>query len=335
MQTRDPLTALFAIRETGRPPLILAPMAGVTDAPFRALASRFGADLTVSEMIASQAMIRGIARCLKQSAHGDPETTLAVQIAGADPEAMAQAARMQVELGAEMIDINMGCPVRKIVGTGAGAALLRDESLAGRIMEAVAQAVPVPVTVKIRLGWDHHTRNGVTMARIAESAGMRAITIHGRTRAQMYSGMADWEAIAEIKSRITIPVIGNGDITSPEQARELWQKSGVDGLMIGRAALGRPWIFREIGHFMTTGRLLEPLPLRERGAVIVDHFHAMIAHHGPRTGHLLARKHLGWFTRGFPGGAAFRDRINHAPHSEAALEMLDAFLDTTLASRAA
>ncbi|MBF0214570.1 MAG: tRNA dihydrouridine synthase DusB, partial [Magnetococcales bacterium] len=251
---------------------------------------------------------------------------------GADPEAMAQAARMQVELGAEIIDINMGCPVKKIVGTGSGAALLRDEPLAGRIMETVARAVPVPVTVKIRLGWDDGSRNGVAMARIAEASGMRAITVHGRTRAQMYAGQADWEAIAEIKSRVALPVIGNGDLISAEQARHLWQKSGVDGLMIGRAALGRPWIFREFATHLTTGAPAEPPSLDERKAVIIDHFHAMIAHHGPWTGHLLARKHLGWFTRGFPGGAAFRDRINHAPHAEAVAEMLHGYFDTLMAS---
>ncbi|MBF0341426.1 MAG: tRNA dihydrouridine synthase DusB [Magnetococcales bacterium] len=335
MQSTDPLERLFALGSNGRPPLILAPMAGVTDVPFRALAHRFGADLTVSEMIASQAMIRHVDRCLKQSASADPDAVRMVQIAGADPGAMGEAARMQVELGAEVIDINMGCPVKKIVGTGAGAALLKDESLAGRIMESVARAVEVPVTVKIRLGWDDTQRNGLTMLRIAENAGMRAIAVHGRTRAQMYSGMADWEAIGEIKSRAAIPVIGNGDLTTPEQALTLWKKSGVDGLMIGRAALGRPWIFREMTHFLTTGTHLAPLGLEARGTVIVSHFHAMIRHHGPRTGHLLARKHLGWFTRGMPGGAAFRDRMNHAPHPEAVLEMLDRYLNSLLQAQAA
>ncbi|MBF0628979.1 MAG: tRNA dihydrouridine synthase DusB [Magnetococcales bacterium] len=333
MQTNDPITLLFAPR--ARPPLILAPMAGVTDAPFRALASRFGADLTVSEMIASQALIRGVGKSFKLGERAGPESVLAVQIAGADPAAMVQAACMQVERGAGIIDINMGCPVKKIVGTGAGAALLRDEVLAGRIMESVVRAAAVPVTVKIRLGWDDQHRNGIAMARIAEAAGIRAITVHGRTRAQMYSGMADWEAIAEIKSRVTIPVIGNGDVTTPEQAREWWKKSGVDGIMIGRAALGRPWIFREIAHFLETGQRAEPLTLAQRQAVIVEHFHAMMRHHGQRTGHLLARKHLGWFTRGFPNGAALRDQINHTPHPEEVLVLLERFFAGLVTERAA
>ncbi|MEO5347300.1 MAG: tRNA dihydrouridine synthase DusB [Magnetococcus sp. YQC-9] len=327
MQRSDPVERLFAPRTNSTPPLILAPMAGVTDAPFRALANRFGADLTVSEMIASQAMIRGIAKCLKMSQGGAPDSTLAVQIAGAEPVAMAEAARMQADLGAEIIDINMGCPVKKIVGTGAGAALLRDEVLAGRIMEAVAKAVNLPVTVKIRLGWDERGRNGTTMARIAEESGMRMLTVHGRTRAQMYSGVADWQAIGEIKASVSIPVVGNGDVTTPEQALKWWKMSGVDGIMIGRGALGRPWIFGQIGRYLATGQAGDPLSLEERGSVILDHFHAMIDHHGPRSGHLLARKHLGWFTRGFPGGAAFRDRINHAPHPEAVVTMLRQFLD--------
>ncbi|MBF0416829.1 MAG: tRNA dihydrouridine synthase DusB [Magnetococcales bacterium] len=330
MSLSDHVERLFAPRANGTPPLLLAPMAGVTDAPFRALAIRYGADLTVSEMIASQAMIRGIAKCLKMSQGADPEATLAVQIAGADPVAMAEAARMQEDLGAEIIDINMGCPVKKIVGTGAGAALLRDERLAGRIMETVAGAVKVPVTVKIRLGWDDAHRNGESMARIAQESGMRMITVHGRTRAQMYSGEADWRAIGAIKAAVSIPVVGNGDVTTPELALKWWKMSGVDGMMIGRGALGRPWLFRQIARYLACGTPGELPSLAERGAVIIDHFHAMMAHHGVRSGHLLARKHLGWFTRGYPGGAAFRDRINHAPHPEAVLTMLREFLDQTM-----
>ncbi|MBF0164526.1 MAG: tRNA dihydrouridine synthase DusB [Magnetococcales bacterium] len=334
MTISDPVERLFAPRANGTPPLLLAPMAGVTDAPFRALATRYGADLTVSEMIASQAMIRGIAKCLKMSQGATPEATLAVQIAGADPEAMAEAARMQAELGAEIIDINMGCPVKKIVGTGAGAALLRDERHAARIMEAVVSAVKVPVTVKIRLGWDDQSRNGLAMARLAQESGMRMLTVHGRTRAQMYTGQADWEAIGAIKESVSIPVVGNGDVTSPELALKWWKSTGVDGIMIGRAALGRPWLFGQIARYLASGTPGEPPSLAERGAVIIDHFHAMIAHHGPKSGHLLARKHLGWFTRGYPDGAAFRDRINHAPHPEAVLTMLREFLDQA-AERAA
>ncbi|NGZ05900.1 MAG: tRNA dihydrouridine synthase DusB [Magnetococcales bacterium] len=325
MHKPDPIARLF--RDKSRPPLILAPMAGVTDAPFRSLASRFGADWTVSEMVASQAMIRKVERCFKISQAALGDSPLVVQIAGSDPEIMAKAAQMQVELGAEVIDINMGCPVKKIVGTGAGAALLRDERLAGQIMEKVATAVSVPVTVKIRLGWDDQNRNGQNMTRIAALSGMRAITVHGRTRAQMYSGQADWQAIAEIKNISTIPVIGNGDVTTPEQALHCWRMSGVDGLMIGRAAMGRPWIFREIAGYLEHGHPPQSLTWDERATVIVNHFHAMMAHHGPHRGHLLARKHLGWFTRGFPNGAALRDRINHTAHAEEVLELLQRFFD--------
>lgn len=337
MQTCDPITTFFAPDSVARQgvPLILAPMAGVTDLPFRMLARRFGADWTVSEMIASQALIRGVPKCQKLAESGVEAGPLVVQIAGADPSVMAQAAGIQAQLGAAVIDINMGCPVRKIVNTGAGAALLQDELLAGRVMEAVVRAVKIPVSVKIRLGWDATTRNGVTIAKIAESAGIRCITVHGRTRAQMYTGMADWEAVGEIKSRVAIPVIGNGDIKTPEQARHWWQQTQVDGLMIGRAALGRPWIFQEIAHFLATGTHLAPPSWQEQFLVITDHFQAMLRHHGPWTGHLLARKHLAWFTKGFPGGALFRDRINHALDAEATLQLLHEFLARQTQMRAA
>ncbi|MBF0294949.1 MAG: tRNA dihydrouridine synthase DusB [Magnetococcales bacterium] len=337
MQTPDAIDRLFAVRggERSRPPLILAPMAGVTDLPFRSLARRFGADWTVSEMISSQAMIRHVPKCAKLALAGEEEAPLTVQIAGADPVAMAEAARMQADLGARVIDINMGCPVKKIVSTGAGAALLKDETLAARVMESVARAVSIPVTVKIRLGWDAATRNGVAIARLAEASGMCCITVHGRTRAQMYEGRADWEAVGEIKSRVRIPVIGNGDVCSPEQALELWQRFGVDGIMIGRAALGRPWIFREIACFLATGRHLPPPTLEERAALIEEHYHAMLEHHGLRTGHLLGRKHVSWFTRGLPGGAALRESLNRTPSPEAVIPLLRAFLEPLLQARAA
>ncbi|MBF0181142.1 MAG: tRNA dihydrouridine synthase DusB [Magnetococcales bacterium] len=337
MQTPDAIDRLFVPRgeERPRPPLILAPMAGVTDLPFRSLARRFGADWTVSEMISSQAMIRHVPKCAKLALADEGDAPLTVQIAGADPAAMAEAARMQAGLGVRVIDINMGCPVKKIVSTGAGAALLRNETLAARVMESVARAVSIPVTVKIRLGWDAATRNGIAIARLAEASGMRCITVHGRTRAQMYEGQADWEAVAEIKSRLRIPVIGNGDVRSPEQALELWRCSGVDGIMIGRAALGRPWIFREIAHYLTTGRHLAPPTLEERAALIEAHYHVMLEHHGPRTGHLLGRKHVSWFTRGLPGGAALRESLNRTPTPEAVTPLLRAFFEPLLQARAA
>ncbi len=307
-------------------------MAGITDWPFRTLARRYGADLTVSEMVASQAMVRHTAKSLKIAApypdgaeHGQ-ESLVAVQIAGADPEVMANAARMNAELGATLIDINMGCPVKKIAKSHAGAALMRDERLAGRIMAAVVAAVPVPVTIKIRLGWDDQQRNALNIARIAQESGIRAITVHGRTRAQMYHGQADWQSIAAIKAGISLPVVGNGDVTSPQQAKELWQLSGVDGIMIGRGAIGRPWIFREIAHYLQKGSELPPPTWPERKALIENHYAQIIAYHGPVLGNRLARKHLAWHTRGLVGGGQFREQLNHSPDAESTGRLLTAFL---------
>ncbi|MBF0183701.1 MAG: tRNA dihydrouridine synthase DusB [Magnetococcales bacterium] len=331
MAEPDPLALLFSPQRR-TVPLLLAPMAGITDWPFRALARHYGADLTVSEMIASQAMIRHTARSLKMAAPSvvasDSSETdlLAVQIAGADPEVMAEAARMNVARGATLIDINMGCPVKKIAKSNAGAALMRDERLAGRLMAAVVQAVAVPVTIKIRLGWDDRQRNGLTIARIAEDSGIRAVTVHGRTRAQMYHGSADWQAIAEIKAGIAIPVIGNGDITSPQTARQMWQLSAVDGIMIGRGAIGRPWLFREIAHYLQTGETLPPPPWQERKQIIQHHFSQIIAHHGPLLGNRLARKHLAWHTHGLVGGARFREQVNRSPDAASTEQLLTAFL---------
>ncbi|MEO5369773.1 MAG: tRNA dihydrouridine synthase DusB [Magnetococcus sp. DMHC-1] len=315
MPNINALTSWFAnIRGT---PLLLAPMAGVTDGPFRLLAHQAGADLTISEMVASQAMIRQVKGCHSKIACLDRDVPLVVQIAGADPEVMATVARMHVDLGAAMIDINMGCPVRKIVKNGAGAALMRDEILAGRIMEKVVRAVAVPVTVKTRLGWDADHLNGLQIARIAEASGIHWVTIHGRTRAQMYSGQADWQQIATIKRHLTIPVIGNGDITTPEMAAHCLATSGVDALMIGRGALGRPWIFRQIRHFLHTGSHLPGPTLAELQQIVLDHFEALLEFHGPLTGNLLARKHLAWYSRGLSGSAAFRQEINHTADAAA------------------
>ncbi len=307
-------------------------MAGITDWPFRTLARRYGADLTVSEMVASQAMVRHTAKSLKIAApypEGTESTEnalVAVQIAGADPEVMASAARMNTALGATLIDINMGCPVKKIAKSHAGAALMRDERLAGRIMAAVVAAVSVPVTIKIRLGWDDQQRNALRIARIAQESGIRAVTVHGRTRAQMYHGSADWQAIAAIKAGIALPVIGNGDVTSPQQAKELWQLSGVDGIMIGRGAIGRPWIFQEIAHFLQNGTLLPPPAWPERKALIENHYAHIIAYHGPVLGNRLARKHLAWHTRGLVGGGRFREQLNDSPDAESTGQLLTAFL---------
>ncbi|MBF0162037.1 MAG: tRNA dihydrouridine synthase DusB [Magnetococcales bacterium] len=329
MTEKEAFARLFA---PDRPaiPVILAPMAGVTDWPFRALAHAYGAEMTVSEMVASQAMIRHTPKSLKMASpdplHCSREPVRAVQIAGADPVVMARAARMNVDLGATLIDINMGCPVKKIAKSQAGAALMRDEGLAARIMEAVVAAVPVPVTVKMRLGWDDGQRNGLAIARLAESVGICAITVHGRTRAQHYSGQADWQAIGAIKAGVTIPVIGNGDVCSPEGARELWQQAGVDGIMIGRGSLGRPWIFREVAHYLRTGERLPAPGAAERREMIIRHFEQIIAFHGPYLGNRLARKHLAWHTRGMVGGASFRQQLNHSPDATRTADLLRAFL---------
>ncbi|MBF0461934.1 MAG: tRNA dihydrouridine synthase DusB [Magnetococcales bacterium] len=325
----DPLAELFA-PDRATLPLWLAPMAGVTDWPFRLLAQAYGADLTVSEMVASQAMIRRTPQSLKIAAPNARNAVatdlVAVQIAGADPAIMAEAARMNCDLGATLIDINMGCPVRKIAKSHAGAALMRDERLAGQIMAAVVAAVPVPVTVKIRLGWDDSQRNGLAIARIAEASGIRAVTVHGRTRAQLYAGQADWQAIGAIKAGVTIPVIGNGDVTTPEAARQMRDLAGVDGIMIGRGALGKPWIFREVAHYLRTGEQLPGPEPEERARVILDHFAQMIAFHGPVLGNQLARKHLAWHTRGMAGGGRFREQVNHAPDAESTGRLLREFL---------
>ncbi|MBF0623298.1 MAG: tRNA dihydrouridine synthase DusB [Magnetococcales bacterium] len=323
-----PFQTLFA-KKKGIP-LVLAPMAGVSDQPFRLLARRFGADLTVSEMIASQAMVRHVRRSLKMSSALEVEDPLAIQIAGNDPGVMAEAARMNVARGARVIDINMGCPVKKIVRNGGGAALLRDELLVGRILEAVVKAVPVPVSLKMRIGWDENSRNGPVIARIAQESGIAWLAIHGRTRAQMYGGRADWAAIGLIKARTALPVIGNGDITTPEEAARALAVSGVDGLMIGRGALGRPWIFGQVArHLEGVGPTPEP-SLEERFQVAREHLESLLEFYGPEIGARMAKKQLAWYSRGLPGGAGFRSRINLAGDATSTREALEQFTGQTL-----
>ena len=325
MVESDPLYHLFS-QNRATTPLILAPMAGVTDGPFRRLARQFGADMTVSEMVASQAMIRHSPKSLQIASSLEDNGPVAVQIAGADPCIMADAARMNADRGARIIDINMGCPVKKMAKSNAGAALMRDELLAGRILASVVAAVTLPVTVKIRLGWDDSQRNGLAIARIAESSGVRAVTVHGRTRAQMYLGSADWEAIGQIKAGIHIPVIGNGDVRTPEEAQKMLDVSGVDGIMIGRGAMGRPWIFREIAHYLKTGQHRDGPDPTEKQQVILNHFQQILEFYGPVIGNRLARKHLAWHTRGMVGGARFRERLNYSPDASSTEILLQDFL---------
>lgn len=290
--------------------LIVAPMAGVTDRPFRQLCKRMGAAMAVSEMVSSNSLLYGSEKTRRRACHDGEVKPVSVQIAGADPVMMAQAARHNADQGAEIIDINMGCPAKKICNVMAGSALLKDESLVSRILDAVVQAVDIPVTLKIRTGWDTQHKNAITVARIAESAGIQALAIHGRTRACAYRGQAEYDTIAAVKTSIRIPIIANGDITTPEKAREVLEYTGADAVMIGRAAQGRPWIFREIDHYLTTGSFLPPPEVAEIQRVLIDHLHELYHFYGEYSGVRIARKHISWYTRGLAGSAAFRHAMN-------------------------
>lgn len=290
--------------------LIVAPMAGVTDRPFRQLCKRMGAAMAVSEMVSSNSLLYGSEKTRRRACHDGEVKPVSVQIAGADPAMMARAARHNADQGAEIIDINMGCPAKKICNVMAGSALLKDESLVSRILDAVVQAVDIPVTLKIRTGWDTQHKNAITVARIAESAGIQALAIHGRTRACAYRGQAEYDTIAAVKTSIRIPIIANGDITTPEKAREVLEYTGADAVMIGRAAQGRPWVFREIDHYLTTGSFLPSPEVAEIQRVLTDHLHELYHFYGEYSGVRIARKHISWYTRGLAGSAAFRHAMN-------------------------
>jgi tRNA-dihydrouridine synthase B len=307
--------------------LIVAPMAGVTDRPFRQLCKRLGAGLAVSEMVASRPELRTSRKSRRRADHEGEAAPVSVQIAGADPATMADAARYNVDQGAQIIDINMGCPAKKVCNVMAGSALLKDEPLVGRILDAVVNAVPVPVTLKIRTGWDPSQRNALAVAHIAESAGVRALAIHGRTRACGFGGHAEYDTIAEVKSRTRLPVIANGDIATPEQAADVLHRTGADAIMIGRAAQGRPWIFREIAHYLATGQRLEPMAPARIGALLGEHVQALHAFYGEQTGVRVARKHVGWYTRSLPGAAAWRSRFNLIESSQAQLAKLKRYFE--------
>jgi tRNA-dihydrouridine synthase B len=294
------------------PSLVVAPMAGVTDRPFRSVCRRMGAGLAVSEMVSADPRLRATEKSRRRSDHTGEEGPISAQIAGADPQWLADAARHNVALGAQLIDINMGCPAKKVCNVAAGSALLRDEPLVARILEAVVAAVPVPVTLKIRTGWDRSSRNAVQVARIAEGAGIQALTVHGRTRADAFEGSAEYETIAEVKSAVRIPVIANGDIVDPEGARAVLAATGADALMIGRGAFGRPWLFREIAHFLATGNVLPAPDAREWSEIVLAHLDDIHAFHGEQAGVRFARKHIGWYVHGMPGGEVLRDQVNQA-----------------------
>jgi len=285
-------------------------MAGITDRPFRRLARRFGAALAVSEMVSSRPELRESRKTRLRLDHAGEPGPIAVQIAGSDPQMLAEAARFNVAGGAEIIDINMGCPAKKVCNAAAGSALLSDEDLVAKILEAVVAAVDVPVTLKIRTGPAPGRRNALRVARIAESAGVQALAIHGRTRACMFEGRAEFDTIAEVKAAVRIPVIANGDVQSPEEARRVLEATGADGVMIGRAAQGRPWFFREVAHYLATGERLAPPPAREIGAVLAEHLEGLYSLYGAEQGARVARKHIGWTVRALPGGEALRASVN-------------------------
>ena len=297
------------------PAVVLAPMAGVTDKPFRLLCKRLGAGLAVSEMTNADPRLWRTRKSLKRMDHeGEPEP-VSVQIAGYDPAMLAEAARFNVDNGAQIIDINMGCPAKKVCNVWSGSALLQDEPLVARIVSAVVKAVPVPVTLKIRTGWDRQNRNALNIAHIAEDAGIAALAVHGRTRADKYEGEAEYETIAAVKAAVRIPVLANGDVIDPRHARHVLAATGADAVMIGRGAQGRPWIFREIAHFLATGEQLpEPSPA-EVSAILIDHLEQLYAFYGEEAGVRIARKHLGWYAKDRAENAAFRHVVNRAENA--------------------
>jgi tRNA-dihydrouridine synthase B len=290
--------------------VFVAPMAGITDRPFRRLARRYGAALAVSEMVSSRPELRSSRKTRLRLDHTGEVGPVSVQIAGSDPQMLAEAARFNADHGAQIIDINMGCPAKKVCNVAAGSALLSDENLVARIVETVVAAVDVPVSVKIRTGPDPQRRNAVRIAHLVEAAGAQMLAIHGRTRACMFEGEAEYDTIAEVKSRIGIPVIANGDISTPEQAKAVLQRTGADGIMIGRAAQGRPWLFRDITHYLATGERLSPPGARERAAVLVEHLDGLYDLYGDEQGARVARKHIGWAVRELPGGEGLRSAVN-------------------------
>ncbi len=307
--------------------LVVAPMAGVTDRPFRQLCKRLGAGLAVSEMVASDPRLRGTAKSIRRTDHRGESNPIVVQIAGADPANMADAARFNVDRGAQIIDINMGCPAKKVCNVAAGSALLQNEPLVAAILEAVVAAVAVPVTLKIRTGWNRSNRNAVRVARIAESAGIAALSVHGRTRECAFEGSAEYETIRAVKQAVRVPVAANGDIDTPEKARDVLRCTGADAVMIGRAAQGRPWIFREIRHFLDEGVHLPSPTVAEIRAVILEHLQDHYSLYGEAVGVRTARKHLGWYSTSLAGGAAFRHEINQLEDTAAQIAAVNRFFD--------
>jgi tRNA-dihydrouridine synthase B len=305
-------------------PVVLAPLSGISDLPFRRLVKRFGAGLVVSEMIASQAMIRETRQSLLMAQFEPEEFPMAVQLAGCEPQVMGEAAKLNEDRGAQIVDINFGCPVKKVVNGHAGSSLMRDELLAARILEATVKAVKIPVTLKMRLGWDHNSLNAPKLARIAQECGIKSLAIHGRTRQQFYEGKADWSLIRRVKEAVTIPVFANGDITTYDAAAEALRSSGADGVMIGRGACGRPWFPADVIRFLATGERAADPDLQTQRDIVLEHYDAMLAHYGIDAGKRVARKHLGWYARGFPGAAEFRSKVMTVAEPERVKDMVRA-----------
>lgn len=306
-------------------PVLLAPMTGVTDLPFRRLVRRYGSGLNVTEMIASQAAIRETRQSVQKAAWDPIEEPVSMQLVGCTPYEMGEAAKLNEDRGAAIIDINMGCPVRKVTNGDAGSALMRTPVLAAQLIEACVKAVKVPVTVKMRMGWCHDSLNAPELARVAEDIGAKLITVHGRTRNQMYKGSADWAFVRKVKDAVSIPVIVNGDICSPDDARTALDQSGADGVMIGRGAYGKPWLLRQVMDALSGQAERADPTLAEQYALIVEHYIAMVEHYGELTGVNLMRKHIGWYTKGLHGSAEFRNKVNQEPKAATVLAMLDEF----------